>query len=108
MKICEWCDMEFEIRDAEEEFNSEFWKFSYSNFRKCLCASCAIEAFNEEVGEVYFENCEKCGVEFDLFEECTKFYNNFTPESGATLTDFWETDILCCDCAIQVIEIEGL
>lgn len=104
MAICEWCGKEFDLQDAEDEFESGTFKLAYSNVRKCLCGSCSVEAIEDEVDGVYFETCEECGKEFDLAEESGEFDSNFSWENGTSLRDYWDEKILCCDCALKVAE----
>lgn len=105
MAICEWCGKEFDEADVESIFEMEFLNLSYSNVRKCLCAHCLMEAMNDEADGIYYETCEKCGKEFDYYEECSRFDSYFGYGNGTSLTDYWD-DILCADCAIAKAEKE--
>ena len=102
MKKCEWCGNEFDLSEAEDEFESGHPGLSYKNIRKCLCGSCAIDAINDMVDGIYFERCEKCGKKFDYIVDSSEFerYNSLS------LIDFWEDQILCCDCALKEAESE--
>ena len=100
MKICEWCGKEFDASEAENEFDIEVGMLSYQNIRKCLCGSCAVEAINDQVDGVYFEHCENCGKRFDYIMDSCEFERT----TGMDLTDFWGTQILCCDCALDVAQ----
>ncbi len=100
MKKCEWCGKEFEISDAEDDFDREIGFFNYRNIKKCLCGSCAIDVFNEQVDGVYFETCELCGKEFDYILDSHEFEN----ATDTYLTDLWDSQILCCDCALSKLK----
>lgn len=102
MQNCEWCNKEFDEIEAEQEFEDEETLLSYKKIRKCLCGSCAIDAIEENVEDVYYETCEKCGKEFDLIEDEAEFEERC---EGTSLTDWWlNNGIICCDCAIKIIE----
>ena len=106
MVKCEWCGETFDKQDAEYEFDSTIIGLSYEKVRTCLCGKCSIEAIEHEVDGVYYENCEECGKEFDLMEESGKFDSNFGWSSGTTLRDFWRDGIVCCDCAMKILDSE--
>lgn len=100
MPICEWCGEDFELSDAEDEFDSDMPHLSYEHIRKCLCGSCAIQAIEDEVDSVYFETCEKCGKTFDFIADSGEFLNR---SNGMDLQDCWNELILCCNCALDNI-----
>lgn len=103
MQNCEWCNKEFDEIEAEQEFEEEF-NLSYRKIRKCLCGICAIQAIEDMVDGIYFDKCEKCGKLFDLIEDEAEFEERC---EGTSLTDWWiNNGIICCDCAIQVIEAD--
>lgn len=103
MAICEWCGQEFDPAEAADEFEIECGMFSYAQFRKCLCGSCAISAISDHADGVYFETCEECGRTFDLGVDYSRFNSYFPSYNGTTLTDYWDEKILCCDCALEFI-----
>ncbi|MCI9264417.1 MAG: hypothetical protein HFF06_07550 [Oscillospiraceae bacterium] len=100
MPTCEWCGEDFELSDAESEFDGDMRFLSYEHIRKSLCGSCAIQAIEDEVDGVYFETCEKCGKIFDFIIDSSKFLNK---SNGVDLQDCWDNLILCCDCALDNI-----
>lgn len=104
MAVCEWCGKEFDLQEAEYEFESETFMLSYDNLHKSLCGSCAVKAIEDEVDGVYYEICEECGKEFDMIEDSCKFDSHFTGYSGTELRDYWKDKILCCDCALEVTD----
>ena len=106
MSTCEWCGKDYIPEDEEAEFVEEYPWLSFSGFRKNLCASCAIQAIEEEIDGVYFEQCEKCGREFDLFDAKARFMNLCDGDDGAELTDYWKEGPLCADCACDVRQDE--
>ena len=99
MKICEWCGEEFDLQDTEEQFIIATG-YPYENVKKCLCASCAIEAIDDEVDGVYFEECRECGKKFDLMEERSNFDSSFGYDNDLSLQDYWDGEPLCCDCTM--------
>ena len=104
MLNCEWCKKEFDQLEAEQEFEEEFSLYCYRNIQRCLCGTCAIQAIEDKVDGIYFETCEKCGKIFDLIEDEAEFEERC---EGTSLTDWWiNNGVICCDCAIQVIEDE--
>lgn len=104
MNQCEWCSTTFDPEEADEYFTIETWLLSYNNVRKCLCGKCAVEAIESKVDGVYFETCEHCGRTFDLIEDESTFDNHFSWANGTSLRDYWEDQILCADCAIDVAD----
>lgn len=104
MSKCEWCGNDFDPREAEEQFCSEYENLSYSQIRKCLCGDCAIQVIEDEVDGVYFENCEKCGCTFDLIEDQDRFTDM---TDGGDLQDYWSNGIICCDCALDRVAQEN-
>lgn len=105
MAQCEFCGKDFDPDEAAEFFMEETWRLSYDNVRKCLCGSCAVKAVNDDkIDGVYFETCENCGREFDLIEEESRFANHFPWFNGTSLCDHWGDQILCADCAIEVVD----
>ena len=104
MKKCEFCGKEYDPDFEEDSFACKCCTLSYSNFRKDLCADCALQAIEDEVDGIYFEQCEKCGCEFDYFLDKSKFDNHFPWYNGTTLSDHWDNQILCADCAIEEAE----
>ncbi len=103
MKKCEWCGNEFDVEEAEDIFEDETFMLSYQSVKKCLCGNCAVEAIKDAVDGVYFETCEKCGKEFDLFEDEMEFANQFDWFNGMVLRDYWKEQILCADCALEEV-----
>ena len=101
MPICEWCGNDFDLVEAENEFESGTYLLSYDNLDKCLCGSCAIEAIEEMADGVYFETCQRCSTRFDLIEEESRFSSMLALSAGTSLRDYWKGDVLCADCAIQ-------
>lgn len=108
MNICVWCNEKFEKQEAECFFEGEILGLVYRNIRKCLCGKCSVEAIEDEVDGVYFETCEVCGVEFDLIEESAEFSKHFTDYSGTVLRDYWNPNIVCCDCALRQVSEEEM
>ena len=104
MRTCKWCGKKFDVEEAEMDFNAEFSHLSYDNFKKCLCGDCAIRAIEDEEYGVYFEQCEECGRTFDYIKDDDTFKSNFDEDSGKSLTDYWGDKILCCDCALKIVE----
>lgn len=104
MAVCKLCKKTFDKEYDADTFDIEMGYLSYSNLKKSLCAECAISSIRDEVKGIYFETCERCGKTFDLFKAKRRFDSKFSWNSGATLTDFWKDDILCCDCALQEAE----
>lgn len=104
MPKCEWCGTVFDLDEAESIFTSETYCLAYENITKCLCGNCAVQAIEDEVDGVYYETCEKCGKSFDLIEESAEFDRNFSWENGTSLRDYWNDQIICCDCALSKIE----
>lgn len=102
--ICEWCNMKFDKEITEVEFECENSMLSYNNIRKCLCSTCATAVISDEVEGVYYEICEKCGKEFDYIEENSRFDDNFSWCNGTSLTDYWNNNIQCCDCALKELD----
>ena len=103
MSRCEWCGKEFDREEADLYFGSETFLLEYDHLRKCLCGECAVQAVTEDlVDGIYYETCEKCGVEFDLIEEEGRFDNRV---DGIDLRDIWKTsgNILCAECAMDEI-----
>lgn len=106
MIICEWCGKEFDLEEAADEFDCEMPNLIYENVKKCLCGKCAIDAIRDEVDGVYFETCEECGMQFDYIEAESEFSSNFSWENGTTLTDYWNSGVLCCNCALKIAQNE--
>ena len=108
MPKCEWCGKSFDLSEAEEEFVMEMGTLNYRNIQKCLCGACAIEAIEQEADGVYYETCEKCGKDFDLFIDMGVYSNHFSWDNGTNLYDQWRSSnqILCADCAIEAYESE--
>ena len=104
MPICENCNKKFNWYEAEEYFQMENPLLSYQNFKKHLCGECAVSAIDDREEDVYFETCEKCGKEFDLNTEESKFENHFPWYNGTGLRDHWDRKIQCSDCALEEID----
>jgi len=101
MAKCKECGKKFDVDEAREEFESECCK-SYDNLYKTLCAECAIEAVESRWDGYYFEICEKCGKEFDLFMDESEF--ELEQQNDNCLQDYWDDGtygILCAECAID-------
>ena len=107
MEICEWCGRSFDLEEAEDFFDIETFALNYNNLKKKLCGNCAVQAIEDKVDGVYFETCEKCGKEFDLFVDEIEFANNFEWFSGTELRDYWKNHILCAECALEEAEKEN-
>ena len=67
---------------------------SYYNFNIDLCASCADEAIDNEVEDVYYEDCEKCGKKFDLIRVRPEIDATYGDDAYDMLGNY-----LCKDCA---------
>lgn len=103
MPKCEWCGKRFDAEEAEDIFEEEYGGIlSYHNFIKPLCGDCAVEIIRDEVEGFYYETCEECGKRFDYIEECGKYYNYSNGDTD--LTDCWDDQILCAECAINYME----
>lgn len=103
MAKCEWCDIEFDPEEADYEFSERYHYLNYNNFKPCLCGNCAIQAIDDEVRGVYYETCESCKDEFDLFEH-EKMIDKYYSEDSLDLTEMWDSldgSVLCADCAIR-------
>ena len=107
MKKCEWCSKDIDREEEGDEFTCECSYLSYGNFRKCLCAECALQAIEDEVDGVYFETCEECGITFDLVDVKSEFASQFTWYSGTSLEDHWAEKILRGACAIGLVVAES-
>ena len=104
MAICEYCGIKFDKEEAESYFISEYGMLSYDNIKKCLCGKCAVEAIEDSENGVYYEHCEKCGKEFDLAENESKFAEHYPWYNGTRLRDHWDKKILCADCALELLD----
>ena len=104
MAICEQCGKKFSKEEAEEYFSSEIFSLSYDRIRVCLCGKCAVQAIDDCVDSVYYEQCEECGKTFDLFEEESEFNSHFDWYNGTTLRDHWQDKILCAECALNLLD----
>lgn len=100
--ICECCGREFLQEDADYEFSQEFPTRNYDYLNQSLCGSCAINLYNDQVDGIYNETCEKCGKEFDYFEE-DSLYRSLT-KLDIGLEDL--SRILCCDCGLEQENID--
>lgn len=102
-KRCEWCKKSFDVEKAEQIFDEHFdGSLNYENLHKCLCGVCASELIDDEEIGIYFETCDKCGIEFDLMEHEADFQKY---SGGLRLRDYWGQGlILCSDCAIEDFE----
>lgn len=98
MPKCERCGKKYNYDEEVEEFDY-YRSFSYDNFNIKVCAECAKEIIDAEEDGVYFETCECCGKEFDVFEEEYEFSSR---TNGDSLLDMEE--ILCCECAMDKLE----
>ena len=101
MPICEDCGVRFNKDEAEEYFEINTHLLCYDNLNKCLCGECAVNAINMNLEDTYFEVCEKCGKKFDLIEEESNFSSHFPWYNGTDLRDYWISQILCANCAIE-------
>ena len=101
MEICDRCGKRFDEDEAESAFVIEFYDLAYHNLRGNFCGDCAIEIIEDKEDGMYFETCEQCGCNFDLFEEESKFDNMHNWCNGTTLRDFWKDLIRCADCAME-------
>lgn len=104
-KECEYCHKEFDYDEDMEEFETEC-STSREGLRKTLCASCAIEAFENGEDGVYFETCEICGKTFDYALADSEFNENMSPENGTCLRDYWSDHIRCAECALDAVQDE--
>lgn len=107
METCDRCGKLFDEDEAESEFVIEYYDLSYQNLRGCFCGDCAKEIIEDKEDGIYFETCEQCGCEFDLFQEESKFDSMHSPYNGTTLRDFWRDLIRCADCAMEKEEEEA-
>lgn len=103
MEKCENCGVKFDPTDAADEFEMNTL-LEYNNLKVCLCADCAIEAIENSEEGIYFETCEQCGKEFDLFEDEGEFSTHFSWANGLILRDYWDDQILCAECALDLVE----
>ena len=101
MCICSRCGKKYDEDEAREEF-----EFATDGWWDCLqvplCLDCAIDAFENEDGEVYKEECEQCHKKFDKWEAETEFSSQHSDDAGAYLGMF--DQILCVDCANDLYE----
>ncbi len=106
MSRCDFCGEDFTIITAQFDFELEFSSDNlvYSNFSKCLCRNCAIEAILKNEQGLYFDNCELCGKRFDVLLDFTSFSKIPLLPEGIELKDFWESSIVCCNCAREMME----
>ena len=103
MAVCDFCKNRFEESEAKTEFERQSWMLHYENLRKCLCASCALNAIDRKTPGVYFETCGKCGKEFDVLEDARHFGQTFQMDHERHLRDTWTDKPLCADCATAKI-----
>ncbi len=104
MAKCEWCGKKFDPEVAEDEFEFETYFYRYENIRPCLCGECAIKAIENKDSEVYYETCDSCGKEFDVFEDELRFNNHFPNDCMDDYRDIWDKLTYCADCAIEKAE----
>ena len=107
MAICDMCGKHFDREDADTTFSIEHPLLNYNNFRRCLCAECAMSVMEELIDGEYFETCEKCGKTFDLILEKGNFDSHFSWANGTDLLDYWQDGIICADCALDKIDEES-
>lgn len=103
MTVCDHCRKKFDKYKAEEYFSTECL-LSYDNFKKSLCGECAVRAIEDGENDVYYEHCEKCGKEFDLAENESRFDDHFPYYNGTRLRDYWDNKILCAECALDLLD----
>lgn len=103
MAKCENCNERFDRDEAASYFEMETG-LSYDNLRKTLCGECAVQAIEDLEDGVYSETCEECGRTFDLIEDQADFDSHFDLSNGTSLRDYWDSKILCCECAIEKAE----
>lgn len=75
----------------------------YEKMPITLCPNCANEAFDDGEDGLFFETCGKCGKQFDYFEDRGHF-NTYNTDSGISLSDCWVSDILCSECALDIVD----
>ena len=103
MAKCSRCNKGFNVDDARDYFNRETI-MNYDKIRPCFCADCAIEAIENEEEDVYFEECPRCGKQFDYAVESAKF-EEYANGGGDSLSGCWISyGPVCADCAIDIIE----
>ncbi len=102
MPICDECGQEFDDLMLDGEWLDEEGDDPapyYSNFKRCLCPECALNAYRSEDISEYSKTCERCGCEFHLLTAKSQFlsfaHGSLDPES-------WYYDgndeILCESC----------
>ena len=106
MRICDWCNESFDYDEAVDIFDSEegILCLSYSNIRPCLCGKCAVQAIEDKVDDVYYENCSNCGRSFDLIKGIAEF-ETYT---GETYSDCFDCNYMCPQCATIEYDSENL
>ena len=108
MAVCDFCKNRFDEAEAKVEFERLTWRLSYDKLRKCLCASCAVQAVENRTEGVYFDTCGKCGREFDLaVDECDFEHGLHGVHHDKHLRDFWDEGPRCCDCASELHYTRG-
>lgn len=95
-RICDYCGKEFDEQDAREVFEIETMK-NYNYLTKSLCAECAIEAIDDMVDGIYYEECENCHSRFDPFADEIELQQQ-TGDSGAEIDMFGR--YLCLNCSL--------
>lgn len=104
MAECSRCGRHFNREEAEERFRLEHFDLNYENFQFTFCADCACEIINCEEDGYYFETCDRCGKQFDLFSDESDFMMRNWEYSGG-LRDAWQDFhyLLCADCASDAV-----
>lgn len=98
MPVCTWCGKKYDPSE-EEEYVYDTWNmlhYDYRTMRINLCGSCANEAVEQQADGVFVNTCERCGREFDPMTENMEFANYV---DGISLTDTWDSQVLCAACA---------
>lgn len=100
MKKCSRCGKKFDPEEVSMYlFDGD--TTLYDRLRSPLCDECANEAWNDQEEGIFFDTCDKCGKEFDVFEDEFR-YNRERTDTGLGFRDL--VDILCCDCALDAAD----
>lgn len=102
MRKCKLCGEEFDVIETQKDFDY-VTALSYMKIKPDMCFRCALEAVETKAKGVYFETCDRCGEEFDLFEDEERFENAYSTFEEETLEEQWQPLTLCSDCALEKI-----
>ncbi len=101
MAECSCCGKEYDVDEAEEEFESEYGMSlnSGNHFDGSFCFECAKDAFEDNE---YYDFCESCGTRFHVGDANLQFANEcgeygLVDGSRSEISDL----ILCADCALD-------